>query len=119
MTVAALVLLAFRGEVDVARQPALYHLVLQSLLLAVTAVYFVLSWRRGGQTIGMRAWRVRVVDAETGRSPTATRGLLRFAVALLSLLAAGTGFLWCLVDRDRRAWHDLAARTRVVGAAKA
>jgi uncharacterized RDD family membrane protein YckC len=117
MLTAGLVLLAFHGEVDVAHQPPLYHFSLQAALLAVTAGYFVLSWTRGGQTIGMRAWRIRLVDAD-GRSPDARRALLRFAVALPALAIAGAGFLWCLVDRDRRAWHDLAAGTRLVGVPK-
>ena len=65
---AGLVLLAFQGEVDVARQPPLYHAVLQLALLVPTALYFAVSWSRGGQTIGMRAWRVRLVDAQ-GHSP--------------------------------------------------
>ncbi len=106
-------------------------------LLVVTGGYFVLSWRNGGQTIGMRAWRLRVVDAN-GASPSYAAGALRFAVALVSfapaigamvkvengtlrigivivsLVAACLGFLWCLYDRDRRAWHDIAAGTRLV-----
>ena len=118
MLIGALVLLAFDGEVDVVHQPALYHIVLQAALLGVTAIYFVLSWCRGGQTIGMRAWGLRVVDSHSRQAPTWSRCVLRFAVALLSLLAAGAGFIWCLIDRERRAWHDLAARTRVVRVAK-
>ena len=82
-------------------------------LLVVTGGYFVLSWRNGGQTIGMRAWRLRVVD-ETGASPSYAAGTLRFGVAVVSLAAACIGFLWCLYDRDRRAWHDIAAKTRLV-----
>ncbi|PZQ18709.1 MAG: RDD family protein [Rhodanobacter denitrificans] len=117
MLTAGLVLLAFRGEVDVAHQPPLYHLSLQAALLAVTAGYFVLSWTRGGQTIGMRAWRIRLVGAD-GRSPDLRRALLRFAIALPALALVGVGFLWCLIDRDRRAWHDLAAGTRIVGVPK-
>lgn len=113
MLTAGLVLVAFRGDVDVAHQPPLYHFSLQAALLAVTAAYFVLSWTRGGQTIGMRAWRIRLVDAE-GRSPDLRHALLRFAVALPALAIAGAGFAWCLVDRDARAWHDLAAGTRLV-----
>ena len=112
MFAAALVLLAFHGEVDVAHQPALYHFVLQGVLLALTALYFVFSWSRGGQTIGMRAWRVRLVD-ENRRSPMPARSLLRFALGLVSLL--GTfGFIWCFFDPDRRAWHDVMARTRMI-----
>jgi uncharacterized RDD family membrane protein YckC len=104
---AALALLVTQGTLD-------YHAWWYRLsLLVVTAGYFVLSWRNGGQTIGMRAWRLRVVD-ENGASPTYTASLLRFAVSVVSLAAACLGFLWCLYDRDRRAWHDLAAHTRLV-----
>lgn len=118
MATAGLFLLAARGDVDAAHPPAGYRLALQFALLAVTAGYFVLSWTRGGQTIGMRAWRIRIVAAEGAALPW-PRALLRFAVALVSLAAAGAGFLWCLFDRDRRAWHDLAARSACVRLAQA
>ena len=114
MIAAALVLLAFHGQVDVARQPPLYHFALQAVLLAISAFYFVISWSRGGQTIGMRAWRVRIVNLE-GNSPALRQALLRFGLALISLIAA-FGFIWCLFDRDRRAWHDVMARTLMIGA---
>lgn len=79
----------------------------------VTGLYAVLSWHRGGQTLGMRPWRLRVVDAHGGRA--GWRALwLRYAVATLSLAAAGLGFLWSLIDRERRTWHDMASRTRLV-----
>jgi uncharacterized RDD family membrane protein YckC len=113
MFAAALVLLAFGGNVDVAHQPTLYHLVLQTVLFALSALYFTISWSKGGQTIGMRAWRVRLVDAE-GNCPDARRSLVRFLLALVSLLGAGFGFVWCLFDSERRAWHDLRAGTRMI-----
>lgn len=112
MLVAAVALLAVHGRVDVAHPSAPYRHALQAALLAATAAYFVFSWCRGGQTIGMRAWGIRV---EAAPQPLGwPRALLRLGVALVSLLAFGLGFLWCLVDRERRAWHDLAAGTRVV-----
>jgi len=83
------------------------------LLLGVTAAYFVLSWRYGGQTIGMRAWRLRVVD-RNGASPGWGAALVRFIVAPISIAALLIGFLWCLFERERRGWHDLASGTRVV-----
>jgi uncharacterized RDD family membrane protein YckC len=113
MVTAGIVLLAARGEVDVAHPSLTYRLTLRSALLAVTTAYFVVSWARGGQTIGMRAWRLRVVDA-SGQALSWPRSVLRFAVACISLGALGLGFLWCLVDARNRAWHDLAARSVLV-----
>lgn len=110
MLTVALSLLVVGGDVDVAHPPAGFHLAQQLALAAVTAAYFVVSWARGGQTIGMRAWRLRVVDREGGALPW-SRALLRFVVVAAS---AGLGLLWSLVDRERRGWHDRAAGSRVV-----
>ena len=83
----------------------------------VTGAYAVLSWRRGGQTLGMRPWRLRVVAADGG--PATTRAAcLRFAVGTLSLLAGGLGFWWAWVDRGRLTWHDRASGTRIVRVGK-
>jgi uncharacterized RDD family membrane protein YckC len=88
-------------------------LLVQGLALALSAAYFVASWARGGQTIGMRAWRLRVTRAD-GARVDAARALLRFAVALVSLAALGAGFWWALFDAQKRTWHDIAAATRVL-----
>jgi uncharacterized RDD family membrane protein YckC len=81
-------------------------------LLAVAAGFFAAFWHRG-ETLGMRAWKLRIVG-EDGEPPDWGRSLLRFACALLSWAALGLGFLWVLVDRDRRAWHDRLSGTRLV-----
>lgn len=79
----------------------------------VTGLYATLSWRRGGQTLGMRPWRLRVVA--TDGDPPAWQALwLRYAVGTVSLLAAGMGFWWAWLDRDSLAWHDRASGTRLV-----
>ena len=84
----------------------------------VAGAYAVLSWRRGGQTLGMRPWRLRVVDAAGGIATTQALSR-RYAVATLSLLAAGAGFWWAWFDRDRLTWHDRASGTRLVREPKA
>ncbi|HSM09986.1 MAG TPA: RDD family protein [Lysobacter sp.] len=82
-------------------------------LWLVTGAYATVSWRRGGQTLGMRAWRLRLVAADGG--VLGWRALLvRYAVGTLSLLAVGAGFWWGWIDRDRLTWHDRASATRVV-----
>lgn len=80
---------------------------------AITGVYAVVSWRHGGQTLGMRPWRLRVRTLDGGRA--SIRALwLRYAVATASLFAGGLGFWWAFVDRDRLTWHDRASGTRVL-----
>lgn len=78
-----------------------------------TGGYATLSWRRGGQTLGLRPWRLRVVTAD-GSVPTWPALWRRYAVATVSLAAAGLGFWWAWFDRDRLTWHDRAAGTRMV-----
>ena len=97
MLTAGLMLLAARGRFDIAHPPWLYRTALRAALLVVTAGYFVASWSRGGQTIGMRAWRLQVV-ADEGGQLTWTRASVRFAIALVSLGALGAGFFWSLFD---------------------
>ena len=82
----------------------------QLLLLAVWWVYFAGFWVRGGQTVGMRAWRLVLTDAD-GAAIGWGRASLRFLAAGLSAAALGLGFLWCLVDRGRMAWHDRLSGT--------
>lgn len=96
------------GEVTGWRRLALLY---PALWLA-TGFYFALSWRYGGQTLGMRPWRLRVTDHE-GRPLNHGRAWLRYLTGWLSLLPAGAGMLLCLIDPDRRALHDRLARTRV------
>ena len=82
---------------------------LQLFLLAVFASYFLYCWLRGGQTLAMKAWRIRLVGVSAGRA------LARFALALL-LVPTGVSILWALVDREGQFLHDRLAGTRLVPA---
>jgi uncharacterized RDD family membrane protein YckC len=108
-----LALLVTGGALD--PYSAAHRIVVQAFVFALTAAYFVVSWVRGGQTIGMRAWRLRVVDDQGSPLP-AMRALLRFVIALVSVAALGAGFWWALIDPRRRTWHDMAARSLVLRA---
>ena len=85
----------------------------QLYLLAIVVAFFGYFWTHGGQTLGMRAWRLRLVRQDGG-SVSLRDALRRLAWALPSLLPAGLGLLWCLIDRDGLAWHDRKSGTRPV-----
>ena len=70
-------------------------------LLAVTGVYATTSWRRGGQTIGMKPWRLYVVTGVAGEQVSWGRLWLRYGVGIVSLLCAGNG-----VEREKSVLPD-------------
>jgi len=74
-------------------------------------------WRYRGMTLGMRAWRIRLVGYDK-QGVSWPRCLLRFLVGLVSLGVFGLGILWALVDPKNRGWHDLAARTLLTNTPK-
>ena len=84
-------------------------------LAAVPLGFFVGFWHFGGQTIGMRAWRIRVTGVDGG-TPALGQLLRRAAAAVLSWLPIGLGFWWVLVDGQRLAWHDRLSDTMLVSA---
>ncbi len=82
-------------------------------LWLVCFAYLGGCWHYGGMTVGMRAWKVRLISAEAGKISW-PRCLLRCLVGTLSLAALGLGIAWSLFDRKNRSWHDLAAHTLLI-----
>ncbi len=82
-------------------------------LLLVTILYLGVSFARGGQTLGMRAWDLRIEDASGGPLPAA-RAYLRAAAGIVQLLPLGIGLWWALLDRERQSLADRLCRTRLV-----
>jgi uncharacterized RDD family membrane protein YckC len=104
-----LILIVLRGGEAVSPGALPYQL----LLFVVAAAFYISSWLRGGQTLGMRAWRIRL-EKSSGAAMDLRTGLLRFASGLLTIASGGVGLLWLWIDRDGLTWHDRLAGTRVI-----
>ena len=92
-------------------------LLLQCLIivgwLAALIGYYYISWRKQGQTLGMKSWRLKLQQAD-GSLATPEQCVKRSVLATLSLAAAGIGYLWCLVPPAKACLHDIYSATEVV-----
>jgi len=136
MVVAALSLLLTHGEAIVRARVGAFEYLYRACLALCVVAYFGYAWTRRGQTLGMKAWGIRLERRAGGllRWPDA---LLRLAVAapLYLLAIAGVALLiarhgsWLIVlgcaaplalsfawhaATGRGTLHDLASRTRIV-----
>ncbi len=115
--------------------PPVPRAILQTALFLAIGTYFVVCWTRTGQTLALKAWRLKVVDAQ-GRSPGSRRAIARYLLAwhlwlpglllaavfqlsanwTLTVFAISFALLWipALIDRERRLLHDRWTGTRIV-----
>lgn len=107
--IAGFSVLPFTGGVAVPAGSVWFEL----YLLALVFMYFGWSWTHGGQTLGMRAWRLYATDLD-GHWLTWAQAGLRFAAAIPSVLVALLGVLWTIVDPQRRALHERLSRSRTL-----
>jgi len=112
-------------------------------LLLVSYVFFTWFWRHGGQTLGMRAWKLQVISTE-GESINFKQSFIRFITALPAWIVVfigtaeisgiqlvshkwleaitrlpdgiilGFGLLWLWFDQRPDNWRDRFSQTRIM-----
>ncbi|MEN7341615.1 MAG: RDD family protein [Pseudomonadota bacterium] len=75
--------------------------------------FFLLAWHRKQATLGMRAWRMKLVDHDGGK-PTSKQMLVRLIAAPVAWLPLAAGIFWQYRDPDGLTWHDRWSGTRIV-----
>ena len=86
---------------------------LQSYLALILFVFFSWFWTHNGQTLGMRAWRLKVISLD-GNTINWGSAAKRFILAMISFAAFGFGYLMCLVHPKNMTFHDLFSGTKLV-----
>jgi uncharacterized RDD family membrane protein YckC len=82
-------------------------------LLLIAYVYFGWQWTHGGQTLGMRTWKVKLIS-DSRNSIDWKKATIRFGLSILSWLLLGGGFLWALFNKDYKTLHDQFSATRLI-----
>ncbi|NNE39189.1 MAG: RDD family protein [Gammaproteobacteria bacterium] len=81
-------------------------------LSAWSYLFFGWAWTHGGQTLGMRAWKIKLLDSESNIVTWTTAGK-RFLLSMMSWAFMGLGFIWAIVDPDKLTFHDRYSGTRL------
>ena len=110
-TTAAVMLITRSAILPETAGPWVY--VYRGALIGIILGYYVINWMRSGQTLGMRAWRLRIVNEE-GKRIGMRAALLRSLCGVLAWAPAALGVLWLYIDAEHLAVHDRLSRTRVV-----
>lgn len=82
-------------------------------LLVVSFLFFTWQWVKGGQTLGMRAWRCRLVQQDN-QTISWSAASIRFFLALISWAILGAGFWMAVLRRDGKTLHDLFSNTYLI-----
>lgn len=81
--------------------------------IALWVGFYLLFWRRFGQTLGMKAWRLKLTNTE-GRAPSLSQCLWRCLFGGVSWACLGLGYFWLWLDPEGITLHDRLSNTRVL-----
>ena len=81
-------------------------------LFGIVSTYFVWFWGRGGQTVPMKTWKLRLTRWDGGPVEP-WRAMARSVVAAVGIGLAGITILWAWLDPDRQFLHDRLVGTRI------
>ena len=79
-------------------------------LFIVSFIFYGWFWTHGGQTLGMRSWKVTLYS-QTGRVISWQQAMLRFAISIIAWLALGIGIWWQYCGKNNQSWPDQASGT--------
>lgn len=85
--------------------------------LTSLAMFYWFFWYRGGQTVGMKTWRIQVVTLD-GKSLSHWQCLVRIILGPFSLGLCAIGYFYALLDKEHLALHDRLSKTKVIALPK-
>lgn len=106
--IATAILLVFNhGEAITTEQSPFYSI----YLLLIVFFFYAWFWRKSGQTLGMKVWKIQIIH-ESGYLPSWQHSFLRLSTALLSIACLGLGYWWFIPFKYT--WHDRISQTMII-----
>lgn len=109
----AVLFVATAIAVAINKGQAVSHPLYYLSLAAICYLFFCWFWTHGGQTLGMRTWRLKLIT-NSKMEMTWSEATKRFLLAVIALLPFGAGLLWLLFDSERLAFHDRLSDSKIV-----
>ena len=104
---ATAILLPFTSGESISEQQILIYRI---YLAVISFLFYGWFWTHGGQTLGLRAWKIKVLTLN--KKPISWKqAFLRFITAIISWSVLGLGFLWIFMNKRRYSWHDYLSKT--------
>jgi len=92
--------------------PLTKTLTLLGLYVSISS-YFYLCWRKQGQTLGMKTWRIKLQGLD-GKLPSSKQCVLRILVASIAYAFFGLGFFWRYLTPKKVSWQDIVSETEII-----
>lgn len=89
------------------------QIIILCTLFLSSLIFYGWFWTHGGQTLGMKTWRIKLVSNNSDNISW-KQASTRFFSALLSWSVLGIGFFWSLIDSRNRCWHDILSSTQLI-----
>ena len=91
----------------------LLKLTMQLYFYLIIQYFFVWFWVNSTATLGMKSWKIKIVDIN-GNNISYKKAIVRFNASILSISIFGLGFLISLFRKDKKCLHDIISRTQLI-----
>tara|TARA_B100001248_G_scaffold103951_1_gene77482 strand:- start:154 stop:555 length:402 start_codon:yes stop_codon:yes gene_type:complete len=91
----------------------LLKVTIQIYYYLITQYFFVWFWVHNQGTLGMKTWKIKIICNNNNRL-SYKQAIIRFNVAIFSLLFFGLGFLISFFRKDKKCFHDIISKTALI-----
>ena len=85
----------------------------QLYMYIVIKIFYVYLWTNGRSTIGMKAWKTKVVNIYNDPIKYKT-AIIRFNIAFVTNIFFCIGILYSVYDKENRTIYDIISKTNLV-----